>query len=116
MALNVTEEDLFSRYIDICNKALAENKDEFPFKQIFDAAKSSQLIKKTKVQIFDDLSEVTYVMQLDNDEILGQRHDACADCQCDGVWRVSTSYLNDVIENSNAHIENPAKIDWSWML
>ncbi len=107
--------DLFQRYLDICNQALDANKERFPFKQILGAAREAEQSRQIEVRIVDDEPADTMVMTIKRDAIQAEDHASCADCNCDGEWRVSKSYLESVVENPQAYIENPAKIDWDWM-
>lgn len=112
---DTTEANLFSRYLEICNQAMEANKDRFPFKQILAAAQSEQSSKNIEVCIINDNPEGTYVIQLGDNKIIGESHESCDDCECDGQWRVTRSYLEDVVQNPEKYIQNPAKIDWDWM-
>jgi hypothetical protein len=108
--------DLFQQYIEICNAALRANKDRFPFKQILTAAQNQQnRPKNIEVAIVQDKPKAAYVIQMEADKISGKPHAACSDCTCEGQWRVTRTYLEDVIKNPEAYISNPAKIDWAWL-
>jgi hypothetical protein len=109
------ESDLFSRYLEVCNRAIAANGDRFPFKQILGAAQKSQTSKNVEVCIIDDHPEASFVIHLDDGKVSAQSHSACKNCNCKGQWRVARSYLEDVIQNPDEYIRNPAKIDWEWM-
>lgn len=110
-----TQAELFSRYVEICNKALEENCHRFPFKQILAAAARAQSRKHVEVLIVDDHPEGSFVIHFDQDRIASQKHTSCNSCDCARQWRVSQSYLEDVVQNPDAYIANPAKIDWEWM-
>lgn len=110
-----THNDLFEKYLDICNQAMKKNKDTFPFKQILGAAKQSQDNQNIEVCIIDNDPAASYVMTIDGDTINAQSHDECKHCDCSGKWRVNKTYLKDVINNPDAYIRNPAKLDWDWM-
>ncbi|GEM_PF-917338 len=109
--------DLFKRYVDICNRAMEANKDRFPFKQILGAAQNqASPAKNIEVCIIDDRPDAAYVLHFDHDKMSGAAHDSCPNCQCDKQWRITRSYLEDVIKNPDEYIDNPAKINWDWMM
>lgn len=114
MSHKESEEDLFSQYLDVCNQALQANKNRFPFKQILKVAQESQNQKTIAVHIIDDQPSIQYAIQLKDNKIDGNPHD-CKHCQCDGKWRVTKSYLQNVINNPQRYIDNPAKINWEWI-
>lgn len=108
--------DLFQKYLEICNKALEENKDRFPFKQILGAVGMSDTPPQNiEVSIIDDSREDIYVIYFDKRKIIGELHGNFCNCQCNGRWRVVRSYLENVIKNPEEYIRNPAKIDWDWV-
>ncbi|MGH1402624.1 MAG: hypothetical protein ACRBDL_00115 [Alphaproteobacteria bacterium] len=105
---------LFGQYLDVCNKALELGGNRFPYKQIFNAAKRVDRARKIEVKIGG--VDESYVIQMQDGQIVYDRHDLCADCNCDGEWNIHDSYLIDVVKNSDLYIQNPAKINWEWIL
>lgn len=112
--MNDTEQ-LFSRYIDICNQAIQANKDRFPFKQILAAVKDEHSLSDIEVCIIDDKPNAEYTINLDSNKIKAEKYSSCPNCNCGTQWRITRSYLEDVIENAEEYIDNPAKINWEWM-
>ncbi len=106
-------DDLMQAYLNICNAALERNKDRFPFKQIFEAARKQDFVRKIEVQIQE--YNKTYVMQIKNNSIVCGPHGECGSCQCDGKWFVSNRYLFSVVQNPKIYIQNPARLNWEWM-
>lgn len=102
-------------YVSICNRALSLNKDRFPFKQILNAIESSEKNKKIEVHIAGQDSIDAYVFTIENGQINLSPHDDCGQCQCERKWHLEWSYLQQVLKNPEAYIENPAKINWDWM-
>ena len=107
--------DLFSHYVGVCNAALAANKDCFPFKQILEAVGEKQKRRNIEVCILGDSKKASFVIYFEDYKINGQRRERCTDCQCDGIWFVDQSYLEDVTLHPSEYIQNPAKINWEWM-
>lgn len=108
-------DDLMQRYLDVCNQAMALNKDRFPFKQILSAAKASECGKIIEVHVVEGLPGASYAMTFGSDGLVFEPHSACSDCNCDREWSVSKGYLEDVAKNPEYYIRNPARIDWEWM-
>ena len=104
---------LMQTYMDICNKALLFNKDRFPFKEIFEAAKNLEADRRIEVKISD--CAASYIIQIKDGKIVHERHSDCPDCECDGQWMINNQYLCDVIQNADFYVANPARIDWGWM-
>ena len=108
-------DELVERYVDVCNRALDLNKDRFPFKQILGAAQVSEKESMIEVDVIDAVVEHSYAMTIKAGRIVVKPHGDCDDCGCDRKWPVTLSYLRDVVENPDAHISNPAIIDWGWI-
>lgn len=108
-------DDLMKRYLDVCNQAMALNKDRFPFKQILGAAKASECGKVIEVRILDDVPGMSYAMTFNQDGLVAKPHGDCDDCNCDREWNVSIAYLEEVAQNPTRYIQNPARINWEWL-
>lgn len=102
-------------YVSICNRALEENKNKFPFKQIMNAAQNIDDGKKVEVQIAGADAIDSYIFVLDKNHISVMPHSNCKNCQCDGQWHIEWQYLLEVLKHPDSYIKNPAKIDWSWI-
>lgn len=107
--------DLIERYAEICSRALMKNKNRFPFKQILGAAQKSERERPIEVVLSDTFPPETYVFTLKADGVDVEPHDLCGDCRCVRSWNTNIPYLMDVTQNSQAYIDNPAKLDWEWM-
>ena len=108
-------DDLIARYLDVCNQALTENKDRFPFKQILGAAEKSERGAVIEVNVIDVVPTASYAMILSKSGLVATPHGACSDCKCERAWNVTADYLQTVANNPDIFIQNPAKIDWEWM-
>ena len=107
--------DLLKHYINICNQALLQNKERFPFKQILGAAKDAEYEQPVEVVVSDTKPLETYVFRLKAGGVEVKPHALCGDCACVRSWNTDTSYLQNVIKNPKAYIENPAMLNWEWM-
>lgn len=106
---------LLERYVGVCNQALLQNRNRFPFKQILGAARQSERGRPVEVVIADDLSKESYVFYLKDQGIEIRPHGACGACNCVRRWAVHTAYLEEVACRPERYIENPARLNWEWM-
>jgi len=107
-------DDLLSRYLAVCNKALDLNRDRFPFKQILSAAQEVEQRHKVELQIIGDRGR-RFVLSFNEGHIRFEPHNDCGPSQCVRTWRVDPGYLEYVSQHPDVFIQNPARIDWEWM-
>ena len=107
--------DLIERYANVCNQALLQNKERFPFKQILGAARDAERERPVEVVISDAVPPEVYVFRLKSDGVEVKPHLRCSDCTCVRSWNTNMSYLRNVTQNPYVYIKNPAKLDWEWM-
>lgn len=116
-------DDLFQKYIDVCNHALERNGDIFPFGAILSAVRGAEMGVMTQVQIIDDLHNFEYRLtlgaggiQIIKNACHGSGNQCCGACnKYKNIWCVKTSYLQDVVSHPEEYISNPATIDWEWL-
>lgn len=114
---NITQSDVFSLYLNICNRALASNKDRFPYKQILEALQSQTDNSNVEVEIIDDHPGVAHVISFRDNKIIPREPCQCVNPTCKKKkWRVTRTYLESVTNNPDEYISNPAKMDWEWIL
>ena len=106
-------DELFKAYVRICNKALDEHQDEFPYKQLCQATKSMLGNNSVKVAVYDDRPKECYGLQLVDNKISFSKESN--DVAENGAWRINLSYLQQVVENPEKYIKHPAKLDWEWL-
>lgn len=110
---DIENDERIKRYIEVCNQALIKNKNRFPFKQILGAAAKAHGETITKVIIGRHTFE--YRLKLSTDKIVISTDTGAAENSQTRLWKVESSYLDDVTKNPESYIRNPAKLDWSWM-
>lgn len=108
-------EEVFKRYLTVCNQAIEANKERFPFKQILLAARERNKDRIVEVEVFDTRPLETYALYWGPSGALFKRHENCENCECDAKWRVSLNYLKQVTKNPQLYVSNPAMIDWEWL-
>ncbi|MCB1592163.1 MAG: hypothetical protein KDI90_06900 [Alphaproteobacteria bacterium] len=118
MSVNNRDEDheLFERYLHICNQALCLNADRFPFKQILEAAGGHPAGgKPVEVLIVNDQPEEGICIRYNHEQRVVQSEERHEPTLPKRKWKITRSYLLEVIRNSGEYINNPAKIDWEWL-
>lgn len=105
------EAQLFERYIEICNLALARHKETFPYKQMLAASEAVLFNTPIPVAVVDDEPKSLFSIRLRN-----QHLDVAAMPDVEKTpWRLKKSYLKEVVDHPQDYINNPAKIDWEWL-
>ncbi len=102
---------LFEAYLEVCNQALDQHKEEFPYKYIWKAAESVQGESGISLSLYDDEPQEQYTVKLKDAHIDAAPMEKCPK----KGWRVNKSYLKKVTENPEEYIRNPAKLDWDWL-
>jgi hypothetical protein len=105
----------FVEALNVVNAALAENKDKFPYKQILGAAGDLVEDQKLGVAVYKDDASKPF------DYFTVRLRDAGLELVSHGkenpdvAWRVSEDYLDQVANNADEYIANPAKLDLDWI-
>jgi hypothetical protein len=114
-----TKEDsqtLLNAYVAICNQALQENKDIFPYKSMIEAIHHTIEGKKIALSLIDDEPKVIACLSLEKDGVkllpLDTEENQFVKIN---MCHLKMSYLKNVIDNPQEYIKNPAKIDWRWI-
>ncbi len=107
--------ELLQQYLDICDAAIEANKERFPFKQILSAAQENERQEDVLVQIGDQYPPERFIIHAKDHKVSEDSSPECEDCSCGAAWRVSSSFLKNVVENPLSYIENPARLDWEWL-
>ncbi len=112
----MSDTDLFTRYVDICNQAILLNKDRFPFKQILGAGEKAGKGQVIEVHLEDGKDQMRFALEIQKGLLTAKAHSACEKCNCTGNWSVTRNYIEEVVADPDPYIMNPAKIDWGWMV
>lgn len=107
-------EKVFQQYLEICNRAIEQNKNKFPYTEIW-GARLKALEEEIKIQavVFDDRPKLAYMLRLTRDmkiEIAEKKVIPPEDS-----WPFSYQYLKRVVDNPKEYIENPARLEWGWL-
>ena len=107
--------ELMVQALNVMNKALRENKDQFPYKQIYDLGQALVDGMNIGVIVYADDPDTPhdyFTIRWEGDQLDLVSH---GKEEPKMAWKVPESYLNDVVENADAYIANPTKLDWEWL-
>jgi hypothetical protein len=109
-------EKVFQQYLQICNRAIEQNRNKFPYTEIWGARFAKLGSDKEAILqaiIYDDRPKVEFTLRLTKDmkiEIVEKKPIP------DGEeWPFTYQYLKRVVDNPKEYIENPAKLEWGWL-
>ncbi len=107
-------EKIFQQYLEICNRAIEQNKKKFPYTEIW-GARFNALKEEATLQaiVYDDRPKVAFTLRLTKDmkiEIVEKKPLPAED-----EWPFTYQYLKRVVDNPKEYIENPAKLEWGWL-
>lgn len=106
---------LLVEYLDVCNTALAAQKDAFPHKQVLALSKLVFGGRSFSLLLYDedpDLPSGCFTIRFCGNQLElvaeGKQH-AAFSC------KVKRGYLRTVTENRQDYIDHPEKLDWDWL-
>ncbi len=102
---------LFKQYVDICNTAISSHREEFPYKQLWDAFSRLSDNAQVRVAVYDDQPKSLYALRFAQDHIEAEENGN----EDNPGFRINLSYLKQVVEHPEQYIENPALLDWDWL-
>ena len=102
---------LFYEYLKICNQAIEQHKDEFPYQQVLDLGEKIMGDQPINLAVYDDKPKAAFSLYFRNNKLEdgGLPHDVKK------AWRVNLSYLRKVVENPKDYIAHPEKLDLEWL-
>lgn len=107
-------EQVFQQYLEICNRAIEQNRSKFPYTEIW-GARLKDLKDEMEIHavVFDDRPKLSYLLRLTKDmkiEIAEKKEMPPED-----VWPFTYQYLKRVVDNPKEYLENPARLEWGWL-
>lgn len=109
-------EKLFKKYLEICNRAIEQNKHKFPYTEIWGARfnKLDEANQATlQATVYDDRPKMVFTLKLTKDmkiEIVEKKP-----VPADEEWPFTYQYLKRVVDHPEEYIANPAKLEWGWL-
>lgn len=111
-------ETLFSKYIGIVNRAIAQNRDRVPYKQLFAGGEKLLGEHRVGVVVYDKAgSNMQFTIALDNARftIVDREEEQGSTADTLIEWKVSVEHLEHVVANPQPYIESPIKLDLDWL-
>ncbi len=105
-------EELLRAYLTICNQAMSKHAGEFPYKEIWAAAMASRKGDTMRLAVVDDRPKACVSVNTNGQKL--EVAPSAADDNHD--WVLNYSYLAQVIENAEDYLDDPARLDWSWLM
>jgi len=116
--LEIALEDLMNDYLDVCNRAIRENVNNFWYQQAKKLNRMAWDESNFHTIIYDKNPDITldeFVIHFNPDE----RELSLTSPEEKDVaftWKVPLSYLQDVAKNRpDWYIEHPVMLDWKWL-
>lgn len=119
-------ERLFSDYVAIINRAIAQNRDRVPYKQLVVGGEKLLGGRKICAIICNGTDEErgSYTLELRG----GRLHIVDGEEPCDGCdtaagqgrptyleWRVNRAHLENVVSDPEPYVQSPIKLDLDWL-
>ena len=106
-------ERIFQQYLEICNRAIEQNKNKFPYTEIWGARFKTLKTEATlQAIVYDDRPKAAFMLRLTKDmkiEIVEKKPVP------EDEWPFTYQYLKRVVDNPKEYIDNPAKLEWGWL-
>lgn len=102
---------LFKEYIEICNKAIAEHQNQFPYKEMISLSESCIRDSTIDLAIYDDMPKGVFSLHFKDKKLVTESN--LTDPK--KAWRMNLSYLEKVVENPQKYIDHPEKLDLDWL-
>lgn len=104
-------EELLQAYLTICNQAMSKHGENFPYKEIWTAALADKNNDPMRLAVIDDRLKACVSVTAE-DKVL-----SCETASGPGQdWIFSYSYLSQVVENAEDYVNDPARLDWAWLM
>jgi hypothetical protein len=103
---------LMNRYLDVCNKAIEENKEDFFYKRVWGISERIFKTYHMHIAVYDDRVKNLYVLRYADHKI---SEDRSVKPDFERSWHINYSYLKHVVDNPEQYIKHPAKLDWDWL-
>jgi hypothetical protein len=106
---------LFMGALDVINASLEHNREGKIFRGLMSLAERSMVGRQIGVAVYRDDPDTphdyfTVRFHKGRIELLARGKESP-----DIAWKVSQDYLQDVVENEQDYVENPAKLDLDWL-
>ncbi len=106
---------LFLRYLNICNLALREHREQFPYKQIVELGERALGGRNIGVGIYEEDPEtiIEYCTVRFSDGTFDVVEHGEKNVELE--WTVKRTYMEHVANHSDQYIDAPEKLEWDWL-
>lgn len=106
-------EEVFQQYLEICNRAIEQNRNKFPYTEIW-GTRFKTLTTEATLQaiVYDDRPKAAFKLRLTKDmkiEIMEKKPVP------EEEWPFTYQYLKRVVDNPDEYVANPTKLEWGWL-
>lgn len=113
---SVNYDALFREYLLVCNEALEANKDCFPYNRILVEIEDRLKSHVVQVAIYDkneNHPEALYDLIIHDQRLGVKPPHKKPPVKC--PWRITRHFLEEVAQDPQAYINNPAQLKWEWL-
>lgn len=106
---------LFNQYLAVVNRAIGENKDKTPYKQMMEAGEKLFGDKRIGAAIYKESTDTphdwfTISMKDGKFKVLGHGKE-----DIDTTWKIKQSHLEKVVGEPEEFVMHPYKLDLHWL-
>jgi hypothetical protein len=115
--MDVTNQDtatLFTQYMDVVNRSIEENRDEFLYKQLLKLGEKLIGDKKIGAAIYQrdpDEPHDWFTLTFKDGKFYAEHGKHAPDIS----WKVKEEHLRNVVSNPDPYVKSPAKLDLDWL-
>ena len=106
---------LVMQYLNVANVAIDQNRERESFERLLTASRDLLEDKRVGLGVYEEdpsEAEAFFTITMKDDRLDMLAHGAK---DTDFEFKAKKSYLEDVIENEDRYIEEPARFDWNWL-
>lgn len=111
--------ELLLRYVSICNKVLAANRDRFPYRQIWSAGEHALSGKSVILALYDNGLRAHAIVAMGENAITVEQIEPAkmlANNRSLSAHPVQMDYVMDVVAKPDRYVADPSLINWDWLI
>lgn len=116
MTIQTTEQDpkrLLEYFLEVCNRSILNNREKFPFCQIWRAAEQNMAAKRIEFILVDDRPKALCHISLIDGTIVSSEPDE--ERSAPPAIKINMSYVEEVVREPEKYIKDPTLLNWDWM-
>lgn len=105
---------LFTQYVNVVNKAIGQNKNDFPFRQLTQMGEKVLGDKKIGAAVYKGDAGAPhdyFTIQLENGKLRAEHGKEGPDVE----WKLDEAHLKNVVSDPDPYVDNPAKLNLDWL-